>query len=829
VLTKDAGGIMKMKKFFNLVVIFVIVASLISFSVLGQTEKWIRESEIQPRISDAAGQSEILFANFQTTWYFDGAMDDRAGFPEDGWVRSWIRNSGSRFGCRNWRDPETGGILPIKLGGSPYGTSDESCQFAVPDSFGITIHMYYRYHPPAIVVDGLHIERDFPRIGDHYAPDSVWGTADVMVTSHARNWLGLDIYQRVLGWVSHHHNQYVIYDWTIVNTGNVDLDDSIEREGESLDSLYFMRQLEMTVNSENEKKAEWYTWTGVYTDWVAPRDSVRCMISYPDIDFLRSNGPDWIGDAVGCYLHTRDYLDDATSGCEAYLYVPQSPAVSMGPGADYGNPDNHPETDDVTQPRSHGRWGPDDLEFKEYSGIHPAAGENSWETVYNSMIYGEKGDPEYDPYVEYMTGTYPNTYHPVPPDRRWYVDWNDQTDELPTKRVYWHAVGMTTMGPFDLDFGDSLRIVWADCGGRLSEQSCWDVGHKWKDSTITFVTQSGDTLDINDITDVFPHLPNAADTIHIPPIFRHHPERWHDNPQRQTGTFNPYWCDRANLLKDMWVYSTVDSTVRHAINAQWNFDHDYMAPVPPPPPSIEVKSQADQIAISWSYEYAADIASDLAGFKVYRSVGRAGPLLTNDAIEGVWTLIFQCGGSDPGGSVEYNSSIVYEYSDTTAVRGENYYYYVASFDDGTHPETTYPDDVTGTSEVLESGRWQNYTYGVVGAATIKRAGAANLSNVRVVPNPYNFASQNMMYQGGDKINFFGLTEKCTIRIYTLTGDLVKTFEHTDGSGDETWVNPTKEIYQVTEFGQHVVSGLYIANIVDNVTGESTNVKFVVIR
>jgi hypothetical protein len=806
-----------MNKFSCLVLIFVAIASLISFPALG-AEKWIRQSEIQPRISDAADQSERMFGDFQATWYFDGAMDDRTGLPEDGWIRSWIRNSGSRWGCRNWWDPATGNIFPIKLGGAPYGASEPTLvQFPVPDSLGITIHAYHRYRPPAIVVDRLHIESDFPRIGDHYAPDKVWGTADVMVESHARNWLGFDIYQRVLSWVSHNHNQYIIYDWTIVNTGNIDLDDSLEREGYALDSLYLMRQLEMTVLSENEKKAEWYTWTGVYPDWNTPRDSVRCLVSYGDIDWLRGGGPAWQGDALGCYLWTRDYLDDASSGCEAYLYVPQSSDVAMGPGpnAASGDVENHPETDDVTQPSSHGRWGPDDTEFKAHSNAVP---EGDWATVYNCMIYGEKADPSYDPFVEYMTGTYPNTYHPVPPDMRGYVRWNDQTTENPA--IFWHAVGVASMGPFHLDYGDSLRIVWADCGGRLSQQTAWEVGHSWKDSTITFVTKSGDTLDINDISLTAPHLPNQADTIHIPPVYRNNPSRWQDEG---------YACDRANLIKDMWVYSTVDSTIRHAINAQWNFDHNYTAPVPPPPPSIEVTSLADQIAIRWWYEEPADVPSDLAGFKVYRSVGRAGPVLANERVEGVWNLVFQCGGSDPGGGVDYNSAIVYEYSDTTAIRGESHYYYVAAFDDGTHPETSYPGDVKGTPEALESGRWQNYTFGTVGAASLKRAGASDLSMVRVVPNPYNLASPNIMYQGEDRINFFGLTGNCTIRIYTFTGDLLTTIEHTDGSGDAVWVNPTREIYQITDYTQHVVSGLYIANIHDNETGASTNVKFVIIR
>lgn len=806
-----------MKKFCFLILVFVLATSLISLPVLGAM-KWIRQSEIQPKITDAGDQSEISFGDFDCTWYFDGAMDENEAY-QDGWVRSWVRNAGSRFGCRNWYDPETDHIYPIKLGGAPYGTPDLSMvQFAVPDSLGLTIYKYHRYRPPAVISNGLHLERPFPRLGDFYAPDKVWGTADVMVESHARNWLGLDIYQRVLSWVSKHHNQYIVYDWTIVNSGNIDLDEEIEREGYSLDSLYFMRQIELYPNNQTETKSEWFTWVGVYPDWDKPRDSVRCMISYPAIEWERSGGAPWKGDPLGCYLWEREYLDDASSGGEVMLYVPQitsegKPMKPIGPGPDAvnGNPANYPETDDVIQPKSHGMWGPDDFEFKHNSGIRP---EEEWVTVYNSMIYGEKGDPEYDPYVDYMTGTYPDTYHPVPSDLRGYARWNDLNQN---GRIFWHGVGMASMGPFDLDYGDSIRIVWAQCGGRLNPEDAWEIGQAWRDSSITFVTQSGDTLDINDISLTAPYLPNQEDTIHIPPVYRNHPERWQDEG---------YASDRANLIKDMWVYSTVDSVIRHAINAQWNFDHDYNIPAPPPPPSIEVTSGADQIVINWWYDQPEDIPSDLAGFRVYRSMGNAGagPLIQNTGVIGEWQMIYEAGAGESS------------FSDTTAVRGEDYFYYVAAFDDGTHPEAEDPDGVTGTAESLESGRWQNYTYGVVGAASLKRSTGESLSDIRVVPNPFNAASRNMMYGGmesdpqtRDKINFFNLPGDCTIRIYTFTGDLVKTIEHDDGSGDEAWTNPTGEQYQVTEAGQHISSGLYIAHIVDNVTEESINIKFVIIR
>jgi len=722
-----------MKKLSCLIPIFIIVTLLVSLRVLG-AQKWIRQSEIQPKITDAADQSEMAFGNFDCIRYFHGARSED-GTPDHGWVRSWLRNAGSRWGCRNWYDPVGDSIMPIRLAGAPYGTSNMSTvQFAVPDSLGIYIHRYYRYLPPIIVVDGVHLEES-PELGDQYAPDKVWGTVDVMVESHARNWMGLDIYQRVLSWVSKHHNQYIIYDWTIVNTGNIDLDDTIEREGYSIDSLYFMRQLLMTPNNEDERKAEWYTWTGVYPDWDEPKDSVRCLISYPAIEWERGRGAPWKGDPLGCYLWERDYLDDPCSGGEVTLYVPTSTDVAMGPGSDARNPENHPETDDVTQPVSHGNWGPDDMEYKRHSGVQPP---EDWEQCYDAMKWGEKGDPDYTDYVDWMTGTYPNTYHPVPPDLRGYERWNDLNQN---GLVFWHAMAQAGYGPFNLEYGDSIRIVWAQCGGRLDARSSWELGQAWKDSTITFVTQSGDTLDINDISMTAPHLPNEADTIHIPPVYRNNPWRWQDDG---------YANDAANLIKDMWVHSTVDSVIRHSINAQWNFDHNYDIPVPPPPPSIEVTSGADQILIDWWYEEAADIPSDLAGFKVYRSTGSAGlgPLIENDGVVGEWEVIYEAGTGE------------YTYNDTDVVGGEDYYYYVAAFDDGTHPEAEDPNGVTGTPEVLESGRWQNNTTYASSAGIETKEIPRAFSLSKNYPNPFNQQTEISFacpYQTHVSIHIFDIT------------------------------------------------------------------------
>ena len=98
-----------------------------------------------------------------------------------------------------------------------------------------------------------------------------------------------------------------------------------------------------------------------------------------------------------------------------------------------------------------------------------------------------------------------------------------------------------------------------------------------------------------------------------------------------------------------------------------------------------------------------------------------------------------------------------------------------------------------------------------------------LEDLRVVPNPYNIASRDLQYgvSAPDRLMFLNIPGECTIKIFTERGDLIKTIEHNDGSGDEAWNS-------LTSSRQVVVSGLYIAHI-ETPKGESTIRKFMVIR
>lgn len=98
-----------------------------------------------------------------------------------------------------------------------------------------------------------------------------------------------------------------------------------------------------------------------------------------------------------------------------------------------------------------------------------------------------------------------------------------------------------------------------------------------------------------------------------------------------------------------------------------------------------------------------------------------------------------------------------------------------------------------------------FTFRVDGVNAVDAA--AQMSNIRVVPNPYfvQYSSRVETVEGQSQLYFNNLPARCIIRIYNLAGDLVRTIEHDDDSGSETWDLLSSD-YQL------IASGMYIYHV-----------------
>jgi hypothetical protein len=115
-----------------------------------------------------------------------------------------------------------------------------------------------------------------------------------------------------------------------------------------------------------------------------------------------------------------------------------------------------------------------------------------------------------------------------------------------------------------------------------------------------------------------------------------------------------------------------------------------------------------------------------------------------------------------------------------------------------------------------------------------------MKDIKVVPNPfYKYSSYETSF---DKlIKFTNLPASCTIKIFTVAGDLIRTLKH-NASSDNDRVNsrPYDEDYEAPDYstsierwdlktsnGRYVASGMYIA-LVESSAGKKL-VKFAIIQ
>ena len=223
------------------------------------------------------------------------------------------------------------------------------------------------------------------------------------------------------------------------------------------------------------------------------------------------------------------------------------------------------------------------------------------------------------------------------------------------------------------------------------------------------------------------------------------------------------------------------------------YENNFQVPSPPHSPNIYVEPGPQNNYIRWD---AVDNAEK------YRVYGVEGGIYHHQ----VYKQLYE--GTD------------LEFVHEDLGRGVSYYYYVTAID----------------GNGLESSQAHNRAGNPV---LPFRKGIATLDSILVVPNPFNVnggqykagQAAGYNYSGGyreqNQILFVNLPEVCTIRVFSSTGDLIKTIEHTSGSADEMW-NPS-----ITDYHQYPASGIYFftveAKAPASVAGAVGKGKFVIIR
>ncbi|MBN2012680.1 hypothetical protein JW960_25350 [candidate division KSB1 bacterium] len=259
-----------------------------------------------------------------------------------------------------------------------------------------------------------------------------------------------------------------------------------------------------------------------------------------------------------------------------------------------------------------------------------------------------------------------------------------------------------------------------------------------------------------------------------------------------------------------------------------NKDNHYVLPIPPPVPNLTYSALNAGVQLAWDSKAETEIDAmlgtpDFQGYKLYRSMYNPSDWELIAAFDNVDGPVYVTNTSgDTINAKDANGKyipvdlpdITHSYQDfggeflgkqiSEPINGLRYFYSVVAYDPNKPATSTRP-----AMRSQESSK-SNYLKDPSSAAPMPiiptnlytdAAVDVDMSKIKVVPNPYKgTALFESRYE--DKVRFTNLPPACKISIFTITGDLIESIYHDDGTDAELWD-------LITRNRQKVVSGLYL--------------------
>jgi hypothetical protein len=308
---------------------------------------------------------------------------------------------------------------------------------------------------------------------------------------------------------------------------------------------------------------------------------------------------------------------------------------------------------------------------------------------------------------------------------------------------------------------------------------------------------------------------------------------------------NVFWAQQTYAGEDLNYNGRLDPG--EDVNDNGVLDR-FLIPEPPQSPEVRVEIESNAVTLYWGDGAEASVDPvtgrvDFEGYRVYRS--NPGDDLTGD-IFGQSTLIAQY--DRPGNQTGFNNGFeeirldtpvtfpgdsteyVYAFRDDGLLNGWQYAYAVTAIDEG--------DPLAGLPS-FESSRSFNAVRVFPGTPAV----ADGSERVGVYPNPYSVrAGWDGSTTRTRKLYFNNLPPRCRIRIYTVTGEIVKEIEHDAATyqGEINWFESFSGDNRRIAGGEHawdllsenalrISTGLYLFSVEDRDTGETQTGKFVIIQ
>jgi len=330
-----------------------------------------------------------------------------------------------------------------------------------------------------------------------------------------------------------------------------------------------------------------------------------------------------------------------------------------------------------------------------------------------------------------------------------------------------------TFGPYTMEIGDKIKLAMAEVVGYGAEESKRVEGGQVKTQWARIPSLNRKVVHTSDngtetvLTEAYINDFGYPDYVNSDVV------TVHDVAEK---AFEAYLGDEPSL--PVWPEANPSTGI-------------YEIPVPCPAPVISVVNYGQAvIKINWSRaveEFTHPrLMGELEKFYIMRAEMGMGPWTTIDSVY-------------VGDNINDEDRYEYIDDDPNYKVGESRYYAVVSVDDkGNRSGLTNLTKFTKNIPSVEE-----------------------MTDIHVVPNPF---VQKSGFEGeGDdrRIGFYGLPEKCTIRIFSYSGQLIDKIEHDDAVYSH-------EKIQVTRNGQDMASGIYFY-VVTTPEGEQTHGKFIILK
>ena len=259
--------------------------------------------------------------------------------------------------------------------------------------------------------------------------------------------------------------------------------------------------------------------------------------------------------------------------------------------------------------------------------------------------------------------------------------------------------------------------------------------------------------------------------------------------------FGPFSIPANDSIRVMVAFGIGEGLSGLRENLEWAkylFEHDWIGPSAPNPPTYTLEPGDGEVTIEWDDAAESSIdpfsgEEDFEGYRLWRKT------------ETGWSLLMEC---DVINEIGFNTGLVHSYVDYDVHNYFQYTYSVTAYDRG---------DPDNDIESLESGVGSGKT---VEPGTYNETRGVATTGIHVVPNPFVAQSApdfgfvpDQNNPATERIVFVNLPDDATIRIYTLTGDLVFTLRNTE---DATYGwQKTASWDLITDNMQTIVSGLYL--------------------